>query len=64
MLSNDEVVSLIWTSGKKEAMAAKLVAEAAEASWKKKLKSIKIDDITVICLFLHNKEQPSCTMDT
>ncbi|ESQ32135.1 hypothetical protein EUTSA_v10004521mg [Eutrema salsugineum] len=61
MLSNEEVVSLIWSSGKKQAMAAKLVAEAAEATWKKKLKSKKIDDITVICLFLQNKEQPSCT---
>lgn len=64
MLTNDEVVSLIWSSGKKEAMAAKLVAEAAEATWKKKLKSTKIDDITVISLFLQNKEQPSCAMDT
>ncbi|EFH50553.1 phosphatase 2C-like protein [Arabidopsis lyrata subsp. lyrata] len=64
MLSNDEVVSLIWSSGKKQAEAAKLVAEAAEAAWKKKLKSTKIDDITVICLFLQNKEQPSCTMHT
>ncbi|KAL1212698.1 putative protein phosphatase 2C 72 [Cardamine amara subsp. amara] len=64
MLSNDEVVSLIWSSEKKEAMAAKLVAEAAEALWKKNLKSSKIDDITVICLFLHNKEQTSCTIDT
>lgn len=64
MLSNDEVVSLIWSSGKKKDAAAKLVAEAAEATWKKKLKSTKIDDITVICLFLHNKEQLSCTMRT
>ncbi|KFK26385.1 hypothetical protein AALP_AA8G241700 [Arabis alpina] len=60
MLTNDEVVSLIWSSVKKQATAAKLVAEAAEATWKKKLKSSKIDDITVICLFLH-KEQPSDT---
>ncbi|CAH2044451.1 unnamed protein product [Thlaspi arvense] len=58
MLSNDEVVSLVWSSRKKQSTAAKLVAEAAEAVWKKKLKSKKIDDITVICLFLQNKEQP------
>lgn len=63
MLSNDEVVSLIWNSGKPQDTAAKMVAEAAEATWKKKLKCKKIDDITVICLFLQNKEQPSCTMD-
>lgn len=63
MLTNDEVVSLIWNSGKTQDMAAKLVAEVAEATWKKKLKSKKIDDITVICLFLQNKEQPSCTAD-
>ncbi|KAG7610429.1 PPM-type phosphatase domain [Arabidopsis suecica] len=59
MLSNDEVVSLIWSSGKKQASAAKMVAEAAEAAWKKRLKYTKVDDITVICLFLQNKEQPS-----
>ncbi|CAN8277221.1 unnamed protein product [Cochlearia groenlandica] len=64
MLRNDEVVSLIWNSAKKQAGHAKLVAEEAEATWKKKLKSIKIDDITVVCLFLHNKEQQNCTMDT
>ncbi|EOA23016.1 hypothetical protein CARUB_v10003772mg [Capsella rubella] len=64
MLSNDEVVSLVWSSRKKQDTAAKLVAEAAEATWKKKLKSTKIDDISIICLFLQNKEQLSCTMHT
>ncbi|CAA7017235.1 unnamed protein product [Microthlaspi erraticum] len=64
MLSNDEVVSLVWSSRKNQSTAAKLVAEAAETTWKKKLKSKKIDDITVICLFLHNKELLSSTIDT
>lgn len=64
MLSNDEVVSLVWSSRKNQSTAAKLVAEAAEATWKKKLKSTKIDDITVICLFLQNKELLSSTIDT
>ncbi|KAJ7966458.1 putative Protein phosphatase-2c [Quillaja saponaria] len=55
VISNKQVVSIVWAADSEE-VAAKAVVEAAAATWKKKFPSAKIDDCTVVCLFLHKKE--------
>ncbi|KAL5144702.1 putative protein phosphatase 2C 72 [Glycine soja] len=56
VLSNKEVSSVVWEAGT-EKDAARAVVEAATAAWKQKYPSSKVDDCTVLCLFLHKKPQ-------
>ncbi|XP_050213804.1 probable protein phosphatase 2C 72 [Mercurialis annua] len=55
VLSNSQVVSIVWAADTEEA-AAKAVVEAATAAWKKKFPSSKVDDCTAVCLFLHKRQ--------
>ncbi|KAK9742029.1 hypothetical protein RND81_03G144100 [Saponaria officinalis] len=55
VLSNDEVVSIVWSVKNKE-MAAKAVVDEANAAWKQKFPRAKVDDCTVVCLFFHDKD--------
>ncbi|XP_061374916.1 probable protein phosphatase 2C 72 [Gastrolobium bilobum] len=54
VLSNNEVSSIVWTADT-EKEAAKAVVEAATATWKNKYPFSKVDDCTVVCLFLQKK---------
>ncbi|GAU26962.1 hypothetical protein TSUD_06340 [Trifolium subterraneum] len=56
VLSNEEVASIVWMIGSEEA-AAKAVVEAATAAWAKKYPSSRVDDCTVVCLFLQKRPQ-------
>ena len=53
VLSNNEVASIVWKANSEEA-AARAVVEAATATWRKKFPASKIDDCTVVCLFLQS----------
>lgn len=63
VLSNDEVVSIVWTDESEEE-AARAVVEAATAAWEKKYPSSKVDDITAVCLFLQKKPQNFVHMES
>lgn len=52
VLSNDRVASIVWASEKEQAAAR--VVEAATGAWKK-YPSAKVDDCSVVCLFLQKK---------
>ncbi|CAL8996138.1 unnamed protein product [Prunus brigantina] len=54
VLSNSEVASIVWEADSAQA-AAKAVTETAVATWRRKFPSAKIDDCTVVCLFLQDK---------
>ncbi|KAH7523795.1 hypothetical protein FEM48_Zijuj06G0050000 [Ziziphus jujuba var. spinosa] len=56
VLSNNEVASIVWEANSEEA-AARLVVEAATAKWRKKFPASKIDDCTVVCLFLQKNKK-------
>ena len=56
VLSNNEVSSIVWTADAEEE-AAKAVVEAAMAGRKNKYPSSKVDDCTVVCLFLQKKQR-------
>ncbi|RDY06007.1 putative protein phosphatase 2C 12 [Mucuna pruriens] len=56
VLSNKEVSSIVWTADT-EKEASRAVVQAATAAWKRKFPSSKVDDCTVVCLFLHKKQQ-------
>ncbi|TYH66304.1 hypothetical protein ES332_D06G113100v1 [Gossypium tomentosum] len=58
VLNNDQVASIVMEA-ESEQEAARTVAEAATASWKRKFPSSKVDDCTVVCLFLQDKQHPS-----
>ncbi|KAI3947112.1 hypothetical protein MKX01_015403 [Papaver californicum] len=58
VLTNEEVASIVWSIENKE-VAAKAVVKAASAAWKHDYPSSKVDDITVVCLFLHDMKQHS-----
>lgn len=51
VLSNEQVVSIVWSLGSKEA-ASKAIVDAAVRAWKRKFPSSKVDDCTAACLFL------------
>ncbi|KAL5728896.1 hypothetical protein ACHQM5_001923 [Ranunculus cassubicifolius] len=51
VLKNDEVASIVWSVTNAEE-AAKAVVDAAVLAWKEKHPTLKIDDCTVVCLFL------------
>ncbi|KAJ4833271.1 hypothetical protein Tsubulata_013199 [Turnera subulata] len=54
VLSNKEVVSIVWAADSEQG-AAKALVDAATAAWKKKYSSSKVDDITAVCLFLQKR---------
>ncbi|CAI9260721.1 unnamed protein product [Lactuca saligna] len=54
VLSNNTVVSIVWSADTEES-AAKAVVVAATAAWKQKFPSSKRDDCTAICFFLQKK---------
>ncbi|KAK7410127.1 hypothetical protein VNO78_00665 [Psophocarpus tetragonolobus] len=54
VLSNKEVCSIVWAA-ETEKEAARAVVEEATAAWKRKYPSSKVDDCTVLCLFLRLK---------
>ncbi|XP_027333734.1 probable protein phosphatase 2C 72 [Abrus precatorius] len=56
VLSNNEVASIVWSVDSEEA-AARAVVEAATAAWENKYPYCKVDDCTVVCLFLQKKSQ-------
>ncbi|XP_020097881.1 probable protein phosphatase 2C 12 [Ananas comosus] len=56
VLSNEEVVSIVWSTGRKEE-ASEAVVEAATRAWKSKFPSSRVDDCSVACLFLQDKKQ-------
>ncbi|TYJ29883.1 hypothetical protein E1A91_A06G097000v1 [Gossypium mustelinum] len=58
VLNNDQVASIVMEAESEQA-AARTVVEAATASWKRKFPSSKVDDCTVVCLFLQDKRHPS-----
>ncbi|MFQ6642848.1 hypothetical protein Gotur_018319 [Gossypium turneri] len=58
VLNNDQVASIVMEA-ESEQEAARTVVEAATASWKRKFPSSKVDDCTVVCLFLQDKQHPS-----
>ncbi|KAJ8759794.1 hypothetical protein K2173_009895 [Erythroxylum novogranatense] len=55
VLSNEQVVSIVWAAENKQE-AAIAVVEAAVVAWRKKFPSSNVDDCTVVCLFLQNRE--------
>lgn len=55
MLSNQQVVSIIGSVKKKQNAAHAVVAMAGQV-WKQKFPTSKIDDCTILCLFLHDME--------
>jgi len=54
VLSNEEVVSAVWSAKSKEE-AAKAVIQEAHAAWKRKFPKSKVDDCSVVCLFLQEE---------
>ncbi|RVW52440.1 putative protein phosphatase 2C 72 [Vitis vinifera] len=56
VLSNSQVAGIVW-SAESEEEAAKAVVDAATAAWKHKFPSSKVDDCTVVCLFLQKRQQ-------
>ncbi|KAI3915274.1 hypothetical protein MKX01_035533 [Papaver californicum] len=58
VLTNEEVASIVWSIENKE-LAAKAVVKAASAACRHDYPSSKVDDITVVCLFLQDTKQHS-----
>ncbi|KAL9443261.1 hypothetical protein AB3S75_016590 [Citrus x aurantiifolia] len=54
VLCNNQLATIVWEADN-EQEAARKVVEAANAAWKKKFPSSKIDDCTVVCLFLQKR---------
>ena len=54
VLSSNQVATIVWEADNKQEAARKVV-EAANAAWKKKFPSSKMDDCTVVCLFLQKR---------
>ncbi|CAL9061152.1 unnamed protein product [Musa banksii] len=55
-LSNEEVVSIVWSTETNED-ASKTLVEAARNAWKSKFPSAKVDDCTAACLFFQEERQ-------
>ncbi|KAG6674420.1 hypothetical protein I3843_15G036700 [Carya illinoinensis] len=54
VLSNDQVAAIVWAAESEQA-AARVVVEAATTAWRKKHPTAKVDDCSVVCLFLQKK---------
>ncbi|KAG7010695.1 putative protein phosphatase 2C 52 [Cucurbita argyrosperma subsp. argyrosperma] len=67
VLSNDEVVEIVYSASTRSS-AARMVVDSAAREWKLKYPTSKMDDCAVVCLFLdgkmdsesENEEQASC----
>lgn len=57
VLTNEQVAGIVWAVTTEE-KAAKAVADAAVSAWKHKYPSSKMDDCTVVCVFLQ-ESRPS-----
>lgn len=55
VLSNEQVVSIVWSAENKE-VAARTVVDAAVHAWKQKFPSSMVDDCSVVCLLLEEKQ--------
>ncbi|ERN15400.1 hypothetical protein AMTRI_Chr05g68920 [Amborella trichopoda] len=62
-LSNTEVVSIVSSAETKET-AAKDVVESAIQAWQHKFPSSRVDDCSVVCLFVQEKEGSEYTTTT
>lgn len=54
VLSNEQVVSIVWSVGSKEE-ASKTIVEAAVRAWRCKFPSSRVDDCSAACLFLQER---------
>ncbi|XP_062223696.1 probable protein phosphatase 2C 12 [Phragmites australis] len=55
VLSNQEVVSIVCTTPRKQ-HASKAVAEAAAQRWRTRYPSSRVDDCSAVCLFLRDQD--------
>lgn len=55
-MGNGEVVAEARSALEAGSSAAKAVVDAAAAAWKRKFPSSKVDDCTVVCLSLQQKQ--------
>lgn len=53
VISNDEAIAIVSSAPDREKSAKRLV-ECAVRAWKLKRRGIATDDISAICIFLHN----------
>lgn len=53
MISNEEAVEIVSSTAERPKAAKRLVEQAVRA-WKKKRRGICMDDMSVVCLFLHS----------
>ena len=53
VISNEEAIAIVSSTPDREKSAKRLV-ECAVRAWKLKRRGIATDDISAICLFLHN----------
>lgn len=53
VLSNEEVVSIVCATPRKQ-HASKAVVEAAVQRWRAKFPTSRVDDCSAVCLFLHD----------
>lgn len=56
VLSNEQVVSIVWSAASKEA-ASKAIVEAAVRTWRRKFPSSRVDDCSAACLFLQERRR-------
>ncbi|XP_026658395.2 probable protein phosphatase 2C 12 isoform X2 [Phoenix dactylifera] len=56
VLSNERVVSIVWSAESKED-ASKALVEAAVRAWRSKFPTSKVDDCSAACLFLQDRWQ-------
>ena len=56
VLSNEQVVSIVWSVGSKEE-ASKAIVEAAVRAWRRKFPSSRVDDCSAACLFLQERRR-------
>ncbi|KFK29906.1 hypothetical protein AALP_AA7G193700 [Arabis alpina] len=57
VLSNEEVATVAMNS-ENEAEAANAVTEAAANAWRQKYPTVKVDDISVVCLSINKRHNP------
>uniref|UniRef100_A0A1D1XCP6 protein-serine/threonine phosphatase n=1 Tax=Anthurium amnicola TaxID=1678845 RepID=A0A1D1XCP6_9ARAE len=56
VLSNEQVVSIVWSARSRE-QASRAVVDAAVRAWRRKFPSSKVDDCSAVCLSLQDWEQ-------
>lgn len=60
VLSNEQVVSIVWSVGSKEE-ASKAIVAAAVRAWRRKFPSSRVDDCSAACLFLQENRKSVVT---